>query len=666
MRINDNSRAQRLFINATIVLGAAAYVFSLYSLPFSRLDGRFAVLALLTLGVGSRCSIRIPRVSSHISVSDTFIFLTLLLFGGPAAVIVAALDGFFTSFRFSRKPRTLLFNGAVVSLSTFATGQLLRLAVGDVVALTTAQYAPRFLLALSLMACAQYAFNSGVVAACNALRQRQPFWQTWSRNYLWTSITYFAGAFAAGGVAKLVGVVGFYAFVGTLPILGIVYFTYLTYMKNVETSAAQAAQAERHVEELSRHIAEQDRLRREREEMREQFTQLEKMSALGELASGVAHDFNNTLAGILGRAQLLKRTGDPEKIRKGLDIIIKSAEDGARTVRRIQDFARQRRSRDFAPVDAGQLLRDVAEMTRPRWKDSAEAAGLSFRVELRADARAYCMGDESELREVLVNMVFNAVDAMPAGGVITLAAHAEGEHVRITVEDTGVGMSDEVRPRVFDPFFTTKGKAGMGLGLAVSYGIIRRHEGSVEVQSEIGRGTTFTIRLPAACDVATPQVSSDGAAGAAERAAASFGDRRARVLVVDDEEHVRELLADIVESEGCEAVVCACGEEAEGVFEPGRFDALFTDLGMPGMSGWELARRVRERDARVPIAVVTGWGEAVGSEERQAQRVDWVVAKPFSMGGIAEIVGEVLRRKESAGRADEESRKRPDDELVAA
>jgi hypothetical protein len=248
-------------------------------MPLARLDPRFLVLALLTLGIGSRFSIRIPRVSAHISVSDTFIFLTLLLFGGEAAVVVAALDGFFTSLRFSRKPQTLIFNAAVVSFSTFATAEALHWTFGDVVALTSGHYTPFFLLALSLMAFAQYAFNSGIVAACGAIRQSRSFWETWARNYLWTSVTYFAGAFAAGALAKLVGIAGFYAFLGTFPIIGVVYFTYHTYLKHVETSAAQAEQAERHVEELSHYIAEQERLQREQEEMRGQFSQLEKIWA---------------------------------------------------------------------------------------------------------------------------------------------------------------------------------------------------------------------------------------------------------------------------------------------------------------------------------------------------------------------------------------------------
>jgi CheY-like chemotaxis protein len=382
------------------------------------------------------------------------------------------------------------------------------------------------------------------------------------------------------------------------------------------------------------------------------------MSALGELASGVAHDFNNTLAGILGRAQLVARTSDPEKIRKGLQIIIKTAEDGARTVKRIQDFARQRRSHDFEPVATDQLLLDAKEMTRPRWKDSAEARDAYVSVALDVGSNSVVMGDESELREVLVNMICNAVDAMPQGGTLTLASRDEGEHVLLSVSDTGCGMTQEVRSRIFDPFFTTKGKAGMGLGLAVSYGIVRRHDGAVEVQTEVNGGTTLTIRLPVARGVLKPEPAEEVAADAHAPAAG-----RARVLVVDDEQHVRDLLADILETEGCEAVTCASGNEALAIFGAGGFDAVFTDIGMPGMSGWELARIVRERDAGIPVAVITGWGESVGSEQQQAARVDWVVSKPFSMKRIVEILREVEQRNRSAAPREEAAR---DGELAAA
>jgi nitrogen-specific signal transduction histidine kinase len=377
-------------------------------------------------------------------------------------------------------------------------------------------------------------------------------------------------------------------------------------MKNVETAAAQAEQAERHVAELSHYITEQERLR-------QQFAQLEKLSALGELASGVAHDFNNTLAGILGRAQLMLRTNDPEKLSRGLQIIIKTAEDGAKTVKRIQDFARQRRDHDFAPVSVDQLLFDVGEMTRPRWKDHAEADNIYIRLNVQINSKSLVRGDESELREVLVNMVFNAVDAMPAGGTLTLATDEDEEHVFISVSDTGCGMSDEVRSRIFDPFFTTKGKAGNGLGLAVSYGIILRHEGTIEVASEVGSGSTFRLKLPLAkgalkashAETEQPHV----AAAATVPSLSLVGDpARSRILVVDDEPHVRALLCEMIQSENCEAVAASSGAEALALFGAENFDAVFTDIGMPGMSGWELSRLIRELNAGVPLAVITGWG----------------------------------------------------------
>jgi CheY-like chemotaxis protein len=367
------------------------------------------------------------------------------------------------------------------------------------------------------------------------------------------------------------------------------------------------------------------------------------MSALGELASGVAHDFNNTLAGILGRAQLLMGTTDQEKIQSGLKIIIKTAKDGAKTIKRIQDFARQRRDHDFQLVAVDQLLLDVSEITRPRWKDHAEAANVHIGLELQIRSKALLMGDGSELREVLVNMVFNAIDAMPHGGTLTMATREAGDEVEISVSDTGTGMSDEVRSRIFDPFFTTKGKAGMGLGLAVSYGIVRRHEGTVEVDSDVTRGTTFRIKLPIARGAvqAPPQTGE-----LTMPLALAAKSHQTRILVVDDEDYVRELLRDILENEGYQVSLAGGGREALSLFQSQPFDAVFTDVGLPGMSGWELARAIRAQNRHLPMAVITGWGEAVGSHEQKAAQIEWVVAKPFTVDRIIEIAHEVSSRRE--------------------
>ena len=624
-------------------LGGLALIYSAMRLNLAALDLHFAVLMGMTLILGSRIIVPIPRFSSQISVSDTFVFLIFWIYGGEAALIVASAEAALSTLRFSRKWRTVCFNWGGSALSVFVTSNILHLLFGNVSLLPNQPLSATFIAAVCTMALVHYASNSGIVAAGAALKTNQRFWATWNKHYLWTSITYFAGASAAAVIAALIHEVGFYAFFMTLPIIAIVFLTYRTYLKNIETSAAQADQAERHVKELSHYIAEQERIR-------EQFSQMEKLSALGELASGVAHDFNNTLAGILGRAQLLQRTTDPEKIHRGLDIIIKTAEDGAKTVKRIQDFARQRRDHDFELISIDQILADASEITRPRWKNCAEALNIHITLDLHNRSNAHVMGDDSELREVLVNMVFNAIDAMPEGGTLSLTSRVVGESVVITVADTGIGMYPEVRSRVFDPFFTTKGKAGLGLGLAVSFGIIRRHRGNVEVESQHGHGTKFIITLPVASMSSGVDLTVDEGQFIQPGSITLLPEQNPlKVLVVDDEDFVRELLKEILEFEGCAVTIAQNGDEALQMFQQGSFDGVFTDVGMPGMSGWELAQAIREQSEMIPIAVVTGWGEAVGSDEQKEAGVDWVIAKPFTADRIAELVKEIRRQRGVSG-----------------
>ncbi len=629
----------RPFLWVVIGCGSLAFIYSALRVDFVHIDSRLALMVGMALLLTSRITIPIPRYSSQISVSDTFVFLVLLLYGSEAAVIAGALEAFLSSLWFSRRPQTRMFNWASAAFSIMITSSVLELVFGNIVALRTRPITTTFVAAICTMALTQYVANSGIVAVAAALKADEPIWQSWRKHYLWTSLTYFAGASAAGFIAALVYFIGVYAFIITLPIIAIIFLTYRTYLRNVETSAAQAAQAEKHVKELSHYIAEQERIR-------EQFSQMEKLSALGELASGVAHDFNNTLSGILGRAQLLQRTDDPEKLQRGLDIIIKTAEDGAKTVKRIQDFARQRRDHDFELVSIDQILLDASEITRPRWKNCAEASNIHITLNLQIGSNGMVMGDDSELREVLVNMVFNAIDAMPEGGTLTLTTRNVGESVLIRVVDTGVGMYPEVRSRIFDPFFTTKGKAGLGLGLAVSFGIIRRHGGNIEVDSQYGKGTEFRITLPLAKvaekSVKTVETEAVASSQTVPPVVQQSEERpRTRLLVVDDESFVRELLGDILDGEHCDVYLAESGSEALSVFREKEFDAIFTDVGMPGMSGWELAREIRQINKEIPIAVITGWGEAVGSNEVKAAGVDWVVAKPFTAERIAELVCEV-------------------------
>ncbi len=376
---------------------------------------------------------------------------------------------------------------------------------------------------------------------------------------------------------------------------------------------------------------------------REQEIHAQKMAALGELSFGVAHNVNNTLTGILGRAQLiLRNSNDPGKVEAGLELIIKSAEDGAHIIRRIQDFARPRPSREFETISVAELLKDACEMTRPRWESRSEFAPIRFA--LHADCQAYVKGDAVELREVLVNMIYNAVDAMPSGGEVRVSTQESREKVVICITDTGTGMGPEVKQRLFDPFFTTKGKAGTGMGLAVSFGIIRRHEGSIEVDSEPGRGTTFRISLPKVAPATT-----DNAKNLLTTEGIATHEDKVRILVVDDETHVREVLIEALEGEGCEVVSAPSGEIALALFDQydGKFDAVFTDIGMPEMSGWELVNEIRERSKTIPLAIVSGWADAISVQTRNAVNADWVIAKPFDINKISNIAEEISRRKQT-------------------
>ena len=378
------------------------------------------------------------------------------------------------------------------------------------------------------------------------------------------------------------------------------------------------------------------------EAQREQEIHARKMAALGELSFGVAHNVNNTLTGILGRAQLiLRNSNDPAKIEAGLELIIKSAEDGAHIIRRIQDFARQRPSREFETVAIAELLKDACEMTRPRWESRSEFAPIRFA--LHADCKAFIKGDPVELREVLVNMIYNAVDAMPSGGEVRVTSQENRDSVVVYITDTGTGMTPEVKQRLFDPFFTTKGKAGTGMGLAVSFGIIRRHEGSIEVDSEPGRGTTFKISLPKV----TPAGATEAANNITALPTTATAEDKVRVIVVDDETHVREVLIEALEAEGCEVVSAESGEIALALYDQydGKFDALFTDIGMPSMNGWELVTEIRTRSENMPIAIISGWADAISVQTRNAVKADWVVAKPFDIDRISKIAQEIAQRK---------------------
>lgn len=363
----------------------------------------------------------------------------------------------------------------------------------------------------------------------------------------------------------------------------------------------------------------------------ERAAQADKFRALGQLASGVAHNFNNILAAILGHAQLIKRDARDDRVAQRIDIIERAALDGAQTVKRIQGFALQQNDDELELVDVNHLVQDSSNLTRARWCDDALSRGLTYEVELRLNTVPPVRGVPSELREVFVNLILNALDAMPKGGRLLISTHRAGLMVRVAFTDHGVGMSREVRERIFEPFFTTKSSSGMGLGLAVSYSIIERHRGSIEVISAPREGSTFVLTLPTArpaqrslTNGKSPEV------------------RSATLLVIDDDEWVCDALAGLLSSSGHSVEQAVSGREGLEKMEKRRFDLVITDLSMPEMDGWAVAARIRRRWPDVKVVLATGFALSDETLESRRSLVDAVVVKPIRIDDITATLSQVL------------------------
>ena len=373
----------------------------------------------------------------------------------------------------------------------------------------------------------------------------------------------------------------------------------------------------------------------------DQIIQAEKLRAMGEMASGVAHDFNNVLAVVLGNIQLLLYQLDhlsPEEIREGLKIIEQSSKDGAETVRRIQEFTGVRRDKEFVSLSLNEIITEVVNITQPRWKDQTQKKGIQVGLAAQLGEIPLIMGSPSELREVLTNIIFNAVDAMPEGGKLTIATQPQAEGwVEVRIADTGIGMTEEVKKRIFDPFFTTKGVTNSGLGMSVSYGIIKRHGGEILIESELGKGTTFIIHLPTGYEEEETVV---------KEVTPIKESRQARILVIDDEDSVRDILSRMLKTKGHQVVVASNGEEGIEQFRSQPFDLVFTDLGMPKISGWEVGKTIKGINPKIPIAMITGWGMELDREKMSESGIDLIVSKPFNFDQVIHLVSEAMELKE--------------------
>ena len=358
-----------------------------------------------------------------------------------------------------------------------------------------------------------------------------------------------------------------------------------------------------------------------------------RLAAVGQLAAGVMHDVNNALNPIMAAAYLLQANAtNPDKVRDYAERIAKAAETGAATAARVGRFIRQEplQGESEELVDLSQVCDEVVAMTRPLWAERAKGGVVNFERDLAAGVMV--RGIAGELREALLNLVQNALDAMAGGGTLGIRTYVSQGEVSVEVRDTGVGMSAEVRERAFEPFFTTKGKAGTGLGLAEVYGIVRRHRGHAEIESMPGVGTTVRLVLPVALPGGVSVPHDELPRQRAPR----------RVLLVEDHTDSREFMQALLESDGHEVDTVTCVRDATAKLEAadengGRpYDVLVTDIGLPDGSGWDLIAVVRERWPSLRVGVVTGWEPRVGA----GAEGDFVLRKPVRTSELLAQVAE--------------------------
>mgnify|MGYP000937134844 FL=1 len=368
----------------------------------------------------------------------------------------------------------------------------------------------------------------------------------------------------------------------------------------------------------------------------------ERLKAVGELASGVAHNFNNLLQVLLGGVEISLIDLDASRIdktRHSLEQMRNFIKLGADTVKRLQSFAGIRSSnltRNPKVFDLSQTVSQACDITRPLWKTNLEKDDLSVNVKLDLTAGCLISGIESEFFEVLVNLIKNAVEAMPQGGTISCSTKILDENVILEIQDTGSGIPESELPRMFEPFWSTKGASGTGLGLSVSRQIISDHEGSISVKSQVGYGTCFTVRLPlvklGSIEVDSPKTQPVG--------------HHLKILVIDDSRPIVMLLEDLFTAHG-QTVLGACsGAEGLELFGNNDVDMVICDIGMPDMSGWEVGRRIvsicnQTSKSKPPFVLLTGWGgQLFESNKLKESGVDGVMEKPVDTKRLFELLNQ--------------------------
>ena len=645
----------QVYVWSLMAAGVAISLVSFYYLPFDKLDIRFVFLCLMVIA-SSFIAVRIPRVSGRITVADTFVFLGMLMYGGAAAIVLSALEGVAVTMIISKKPRVFLLNSAILATSTFFTSIVLNAIFGAPASLAGKGFSAKFFYAICVMGFVQYIANTTLISIEKATKINESVWNTWRTYYLWTSVTYFAGASAAGIVAILIDRYGFYAVFATAPIILIIWFTYQTYLKNIEASVEQTEAARLHVEELSKYIGE---LQRSEDARGQLLLRAERARAEAEAANRIkdeflatlSHELRTPLTSLLGWSSVLREAKRDEKVlTQGLEAIDRNARVQAQLIDDLLDVSRivsGKLNLEVRPLDITSVARAAINVVRP----AAEAKEISLDYWAEPGFGAIS-ADSARLHQVIWNLLSNAVKFTPHGGKISVRVEQDGADARVTVKDTGQGIAPEFLPRVFDRFLqadssTTRSFGGLGLGLAIVRHLVELHGGTVSAESEgLNKGATFTATFPLLTERTEPiALAHTGEVSALEIQSLDG----LRVLLVDDEAEAREIISTVMTRTGAEVTACKSAGEALAMLLEWKPDVILSDIAMPDEDGYSFIGKVRslprEKGGATPAAALTAYARDVDRTQALAAGYQMHIAKPIAATQLVTIVARLAGRE---------------------
>mgnify|MGYP000220374555 CR=1 FL=1 len=375
----------------------------------------------------------------------------------------------------------------------------------------------------------------------------------------------------------------------------------------------------------------------ERKHMEESLRQSEKMKSIGTITAGISHEFNNILNIISGNVQLLQMDyKDHHQLMNSLHDIEKSIDDGVSITDRMRDFTHPDTYADsFAPADINTLIEKAVKFTMPRWRSMAQVKGLDYNVDMEGmENVSSALCNPNEIEEVFIDIINNALDAMPDGGTLSFRTWSKDDTVFASITDTGKGMIEDVKKNIFDPFFTTRRPEGTGLGLSASYTKMVKHGGKIEVDSEVGKGSTFTLQFPA--------TNKKGNLITAPDTKQEIVEKSLSILVVDDEDAIRDILNKFLSKEGHNVKTVDNGADAINMIEGEWFDLVLTDLSMPNVNGYEVITAINKLDKRPKLCLMTGWNEDLKLVADESGKVDFIFRKPFKLPELAKQINNLF------------------------